>query len=85
MLSCFYSRIEGNTDTVSQTALTSLKDVSASPLHPRCGCSTVRTHTASLQQQLAFAETIGAVGELHQSFLGLMSDGGVSSLVQLLT
>lgn len=43
------------------------------------------THTASLQQQLAFAETIGAVGELHQGFLGLMSDGGVSGLVQLLT
>lgn len=43
------------------------------------------THAASLQQQLTLAETVGAVGELHQGFLGLVSDGGVSSLVQLLT
>lgn len=43
------------------------------------------THTASFQQQLTFAETIRAIGELHQRFLCLMSDGGVSSLVQLLT
>lgn len=43
------------------------------------------THAASLQQQLTFAETVGAVGELHQSFLCLVSDGGVGSLVQLLT
>lgn len=54
----------------------------------KCWCGQrllLDTHTASLQQQLAFAETIGAVGELHQGFLGLMSDGGVSGLVQLLT
>lgn len=43
------------------------------------------THAASLQQQLTFAETVGAVGELHQSFLCLVSDSGVGSLVQLLT
>lgn len=43
------------------------------------------THAASLQQQLAFAETVGAVGELHQSFLCLVSDGGVGRLIQLLT
>lgn len=43
------------------------------------------THAASLQQQLTLAETVGAVGKLHQGFLGLVSDGGVSSLVQLLT
>lgn len=43
------------------------------------------THAASLQQQLTLAETVGAVGELHQGFLRLVSDGGVSSLVQLLT
>lgn len=43
------------------------------------------THAASFQQQLTLAETVGAVGELHQGFLGLVSDGGVSSLVQLLT
>ncbi len=42
------------------------------------------THTASLQQELTFAETVGAVGELHQSFLCLVSDGGVGSLIQLL-
>lgn len=43
------------------------------------------THAASLQQQLTLAETVGAVGELHQGFLRLVPDGGVSSLVQLLT
>lgn len=43
------------------------------------------THIASLQQELTFAETVGAVGELHQSFLCLVSDGGVGSLVKLLT
>lgn len=48
-------------------------------------CTSQTTHTASFQQQLTFAETIGAIGELHQRFLCLMSDGGVSSLVQLLT
>lgn len=45
----------------------------------------VCTHAASLQQQLTFAETVGAVGEFHQSFLCLVSDGGVGGLVQLLT
>lgn len=43
------------------------------------------THAASLQQQLTLAETVGAVGELHQGLLRLVPDGGVSSLVQLLT
>lgn len=43
------------------------------------------THAASLQQQLTLAEAVGAVGELHQGLLRLVSHGGVSSLVQLLT
>lgn len=43
------------------------------------------THAASLQQQLTLAETVGAVGELHQGLLRLVPDGGVSRLVQLLT
>lgn len=45
----------------------------------------LHTHAASLQQQLTFAQTVWAVGELHQGFLGLVSDGGVGGLVQLLT
>ena len=43
------------------------------------------THAASLQQQLTLAETVGAVGELDQSFLCLEPDGGFGRLVQLLT
>lgn len=43
------------------------------------------TYTASLQQQLTFTETVRAVGELHQSFLCLVSHGGVGGLIQLLT
>lgn len=29
------------------------------------------SYTSAFQQQLAFTQTVGTVGELHQSFLGL--------------
>lgn len=41
------------------------------------------THAASLQQQLTLAQTVGAVGELPQRFLCLVSDGGVGRFIQL--
>ncbi|TNN44938.1 hypothetical protein EYF80_044873 [Liparis tanakae] len=45
----------------------------------------VRDTSFDKQQQLTLAEAVGAVGELHQSFLCLVPHGGVGGLVQLLT
>lgn len=53
--------------------------------HDMCSSAGLLTHTASLQQQLTLAETVGAVGELHQGLLRLVPHGGVGGLVQLLT
>lgn len=42
------------------------------------------THAASLQEQLALAQALGAVGELHQGLLGLQARARVRGLIELL-